>query len=97
MTDNILQEAEKIVNGQRREDYGDMRTSFKRIAAMWSGYLGCEINMFDVAHMMIMLKLSRNHDRYNKDSMVDVCGYAYCADVIHDVELAEKSKFNGEY
>ena len=97
MPETILQQAQLIVDGQRRDDYGDMRASFKRIAGMWSSYLGTDVNMFDVAHMMIMLKLSRNHDRYNKDSMVDVCGYAYCADRIHDDELAEKSKFNGEY
>lgn len=95
--ETILQQAQLIVDGQRRDDYGDMRASFKRIAGMWSSYLGTDVNVFDVAHMMIMLKLSRNHDKYNRDSMVDVCGYAYCADRIHDDELAEKSKFNGEY
>ena len=93
----IFDEAQEIVEGQRRDDYGDARTCFNRIAKMWAGYLGVEVNAQDVAHLMIMLKIARNHDTFKRDSLVDVCGYAYCADLIHDQELAESSKFNGEY
>ena len=94
---NILREAENIVHGQRAQDYGDMSSSFKRIAAMWSAYLDTPINWLDVAHMMIMLKVSRGKAGYKHDSIVDIIGYSYCADRIHDSELAKNSKFNGEY
>ena len=93
----ILDDARAIVEGQRRSDYGDARTCFNRIAKMWGGYLGMELNAQDVAHLMIMLKVARNHDTFKRDSLVDVCGYAYCADLIHDQELAATSRFNGEY
>lgn len=95
--ENILMEAQRIVNGQRQQDYGALTPSFSRIAGMWSAYLGVDISKFDVAHMMIMLKLSRNHDKYNRDSMTDVAGYAYCAQLLDDHERMNGSKFNGEY
>lgn len=94
--ENILREAERIVNGDRQLEYGDKKECFTRIANMWAAYLGTEVSAFDVAHMMIMLKLARNVHKYKRDSMVDVAGYAYCADKIHDEMLAEHSKFRGD-
>lgn len=96
-TMNILEEAQHIVEGSRQIEYGDKKECFTRIANMWAGYLGVSVSPFDVVHMMIMLKLARNVNKYKRDSMVDVAGYAYCADILHDEILAEQSKFNGEY
>jgi hypothetical protein len=93
---NILEEAEHIVNGDRQLEYGDKRECFTRIANMWAAYLGVEVSSFDVVHMMIMLKLARNVHKYKRDSMVDVAGYAYCADIMHDEILAERSKLRGD-
>lgn len=95
--ENILEEAQHIVEGDRQLEYGDKTECFTRIANMWAGYLGVPVNQFDVAHMMIMLKLARNVHKYKRDSMVDVAGYAYCADIMHDEILAKQSQFNGEY
>ncbi len=77
---SITQEAVKIVNGDRRTDYGDMESSFKRIAALWSGYLGVHVDMFDVAKMMMLLKISRAKDTNHRDSYVDIVGYVECVD-----------------
>ncbi len=76
----IIEEAQKIVHGQRNEDYGDMADSFKRIAALWSGYLGTQVDMFDVAKMMILLKVSRAKHGNHRDSYVDIVGYVECVD-----------------
>lgn len=86
----ILDEAKTIVEGVRRQEYGDITDSFNRIARMWGGYLGITITNQDVAHLMIMLKIARNYSAYKQDSMIDVCGYAYCADLIHQNEAKEK-------
>ena len=93
---NILEEAQHIVEGDRQIEYGDKKECFTRIANMWAAYLGVEVSSFDVVHMMIMLKLARNVHKYKRDSMVDVAGYAYCADIMHDETLAERSKFRGD-
>lgn len=73
---SILQEAERIINGQRAADYGDARVSFERIAGMWSAYLGAELGALDVANLMILLKVSRAKNGFHRDSYVDIGGYA---------------------
>ena len=75
---NIAEEAQKIIEGQRQKDYGDMHESFNRIAGLWSSYLGYEINSFDVAKMMILLKVSRAKHNNHRDSYVDIIGYVEC-------------------
>ena len=82
---NILREAERIVEGPRRDEYGDMRECFEMIANLWSDYVGTEISVFDVAHMMILLKVARGRDGFKRDSLVDICGYAYCAELLESV------------
>lgn len=57
--ETVLQEAERIINGQLRQDCGDARRSFDRVAAIWSGYLGSEISGLDVVNMMTLLKVAR--------------------------------------
>lgn len=75
---NIAEEAKKIVDGQRQKDYGDLHASFNRIAGLWSSYLDYEINSFDVAKMMILLKVSRAKHNNHRDSYVDIVGYVEC-------------------
>lgn len=81
---NILNTANDIINGERKEDYGDAFDSFDRIAGLWSSYLDHHISPVDVAHMMILMKVSRgtNHAKFNKiheDNLVDIAGYSALA------------------
>jgi hypothetical protein len=82
MHETILDEAKHIVNGARQQEYGGRIESFSRIAGLWSSYLGTRVSLQDVAHMMILLKVSRAHNGYHHDSLVDVCGYAYLSDLL---------------
>lgn len=76
---NVLEEAQKIVEGDRKEEYGDMKESFNRIANMWSAYTGLRLSAHDVANMMILLKVSRNKNSPLKmDNIVDIVGYSIC-------------------
>lgn len=80
---NILKEAEKIIDGNRREEYGDMRECFARISGLWSSYTGITITKRDVAYMMILLKVARlKNNNFQRDSLIDVIGYSMCADVL---------------
>lgn len=77
----VLQEAAALIDGDRAEQYGDPRESFARIAEMWTGYLGVGITPADVAHMMILLKVSRAKTTPgHRDSLVDIAGYAALAE-----------------
>lgn len=74
---DILEEAGSLVRGKRKEDYGDPRENFARIAAMWSAYIGMDIQPRQVADMMALLKIARLASGYHRDSYVDQAGYAW--------------------
>lgn len=77
---SITQEAINLVNGDRQKDYGDMKSSFDRIAGLWSAYLGVPVTDLDVCKMMMLLKISRAKNNNHRDSYVDIVGYVECAD-----------------
>ncbi|MEU3013360.1 DUF6378 domain-containing protein [Nocardia asteroides] len=80
-TPGILQEAAALIDGERAEQYGDPRDNLARTAEMWTGYLGVGITPADVAHMMILLKVSRARTTPgHRDSLVDIAGYAALAE-----------------
>lgn len=80
----ILEEANKIVNGARNEAYGKPEDNFKRIAVYWSSYLDKEVTTHDVAIMMILLKVARTQSGTGSmDNYVDIAGYAACAGEIY--------------
>lgn len=81
----ILQEALKIVDGPRNENYGEPEDSFKLIAQFWNNYLEDMGNIVslkghDVAVMLILLKIARLSKSCGGhiDSWIDVAGYAAC-------------------
>lgn len=75
----IIDDARDIVK-ERANDYGNVVDSFARIAAFWSEYLGVDINKYDVAKMMILLKISRSKTSDKIDNMIDIVGYVECID-----------------
>lgn len=75
--DEILEKAKSIINGERQGTYGAAEDSFAVIAQLWSAYLGKEINSADVANLMILMKVARNHSGvYKDDNWIDIAGYA---------------------
>ena len=78
-SESITDEATAIVAGDRAADYGDVNESFARIAKLWSAYIGTNITPWDVAQMMILLKVSRAKTSRKRDTLVDIIGYAECA------------------
>ena len=75
---NIVKQAEDIVEGKSRE-YED---SFSDIAKLWSVYLNMNLTDLDVAQMMILFKFGRMMNVQKKDNIVDLVGYALCAEKI---------------
>ena len=72
---NILQEAGEIVCGDRHDDYGHPMANHSRTAAMWSAYLGIEINARQVCWMNVLQKASRDAHHTKRDNLVDGAGY----------------------
>lgn len=86
---DCLIEAASCVKGERQESYGPAERNLSRIAELWSSYLGHPITSRNVAVMMILLKAARDAHKSKHDNMVDICGYAYLADIL-DKETALK-------
>lgn len=87
---NVLEEAASLINGQRSKDYGHPRDNFNNIASLWTAYLGYEIDPLDVGLMMVLLKVARLESGvYQRDSIVDIAGYAGTLERIFEEPVAD--------
>ncbi len=74
-----LNEAKRLIAGDRNDSYGNPEDDFSCTAGMWSAFIGHEIQPWQVPVMMIMLKFSREKHCHKEDNYVDAAGYAGCA------------------
>lgn len=82
--ESILQEAERIVNGDRQADYNDPIENFKRIATIASVLIGNEISPKDCCKVMMAVKLAREANKHKRDNLVDLCGYNHILNLIEE-------------
>lgn len=89
ISEDMLRQAASLVGGQRAKDYGDKTENHQRIADLWNIWLTERygntqtIEAYDVAIMMILMKISRlMHTQGHSDSHVDIAGYAAIAEEI---------------
>ena len=75
----ILEEASKLIEGNRKNDYGNKLTNHQNIAKLWSAYLDKEITPHDVAICMGLVKIARLKHAHKKDSYVDLAAYSAIA------------------
>lgn len=77
---SVLDEANKIIYGDREHTYGKPSKNLECIAGMWNHYIesaGRKLSAKDVAAMMVLLKTARLANQIDhRDSVVDICGYA---------------------
>lgn len=91
-TIEILEQANKLVSGDRNKKHGDKVVNHENIARLWTGYIQnkTKLNIVilpeDVASLMCLLKIARTQaGEHNLDDYVDAVGYASIAG-----EIAEK-------
>lgn len=75
-----LDEAGRIISGQRDAQYGGPEDNFLRIAKIWSVILGTNVTSEDVAMCMVGLKVARYASKsgFQPDTWIDIAGYAGC-------------------
>ena len=82
----ILDEAKRLVQGDRQDAYSHPAEDFARTALMWSAILGSEVTAKQVALCMAALKLSRECHRHAVDNLVDAAGYVLTAQMVEDAQ-----------
>lgn len=83
--ESILEEASRIVAGERNADYGDPVENFGRIAEAAKA-LGVDITPVDCCKVLMAVKIARERHCHKRDNLVDLAGYA------HILELLENAK-----
>lgn len=76
MAETVLEEAQRLVYGDRGADYGHPLDDFSRTAQMWTAILGTTVTAEQVGLCMIGVKISRQVNHPKRDNMTDAAGYA---------------------
>ena len=94
---NVIEQAKKLINGDREQTYGDPLLSHDRIGRGWEAILGIkDISASTVALMMSWLKISRIvSNKKQKDSYVDAIGYMALAFECQTIDQEKKEKEDG--
>lgn len=85
---NILEEAQKIVNGDRQQAYGHPSQDFANIAKMAEPILESDLTP-ELKHAlyMVQVKISRLlNTPEHRDSLVDIAGYVMTYEMILEEE-----------
>jgi len=81
--ESILQEANRIVNGERQTDYSDPVENFKQIASIASAILKKELSAKDCCVVLMAVKLARESYKHKRDNLVDLAGYT---EILHRIK-----------
>lgn len=88
----ILDEAADITANDRQRYYGHPADNHGNTAALWTAYLERKFGFpgtltgRDVCLMMVLLKISRDANKVNRDNLVDGAGYLRNAEMIEERE-----------
>lgn len=88
--ETILQEAQRLVHGERCQDYGHPFYNFSQTALLVNGLLagrfkdGMELIVQDIPLIMVCVKLARQCNKAKRDNLVDGAGYFETAAMVED-------------
>lgn len=81
--ESALEEAQRLVHGDRGAAYGHPIDDYTRTGRMWGAILGIgDIDPRIACLMMAAVKISRETNAPKRDNRVDLAGYAECAQMV---------------
>jgi hypothetical protein len=95
---NILEEANRLVHGDRGADYGHPFVDYECTAAIWQALIkrryGVDVPLTPDFCCLLMqgVKLSREAGKHKTDNLVDAAGYAECAQMCLEYDAAKAIK-----
>lgn len=90
-SETILQEAQRLIHGDRRDDYGHPFHDFDRVAKIWSLILGVDVTAEQVPLCMVAIKLSRQINHPKRDNIVDMAGYLGTLEMVEEYRRGKPS------
>jgi len=92
VSETVLEEAQRLIYGDRQASYGHPLDDFTRTGRMWGAILGTDDVAPELVGLcMVAVKVSREVNHPKRDNRVDGPGYFGCVDMIHD-ERAKRAK-----
>lgn len=82
--ETILEEAQRLIVGDRNRTYDHPLDNFERIAAIWSVVLGIKVTPEQVGLCMVGVKLAREAYMPKRDNLVDGAGYFGTVQMVRD-------------
>ena len=82
---DFLTEAKAVIQ-DRGFDYGHPTDNMQRTARLLSAYLEVPIADYQVAGIMLLVKLARTMEGSKVDTYIDLCGYAGIMGTLHTTE-----------
>jgi hypothetical protein len=77
--ESVLQEAHRLVYGDRGEDYGPPWEDYGRTVAIFNAMCGRDLTTHEGIMFMVAVKLSRMQASDKRDHYTDAAGYIDCA------------------
>ena len=83
VAETILEEAQRLVHGDRGDSYGHPIIDYGRTGRIWGAILGIpDIDPRLCCLMMAGVKISREVQGHKRDNLTDLAGYAECAQMV---------------
>lgn len=88
----ILHEAQSLVYGARKADYGHPADDFAAVAGAFNAYIekkyniACLLEATDVPIFQMIVKIMREANKPKRDNLVDIAGYAATLEMVYDAQ-----------
>lgn len=95
--ETVTEEGERLTQEARHHSYGPPHLDFAKVTGMSMALWGRgPQSPIEHAMYMILVKLSRLQNSYDRDSVVDICGYARNIEMIVDAEGKDGEESSGQ-